>query len=45
MEYETKVILKAVITILKLSRDLDDAIRTVTDIANADCVAFKPSTF
>jgi len=36
MEYETKVILKAIIKILQNSRDLQEAINTIMDIANAD---------
>jgi len=38
MSYETKVILKAVISLMKRSKDLDEAIRLVTDVANAEDV-------
>jgi hypothetical protein len=34
--YETKVILKAIISIMKKSKDLDEAIRLVTEIANVE---------
>lgn len=36
MGYETKVILKAVITILEQAKDLEQAIALVRDIANAE---------
>ena len=38
MEYETKVILKAIIKILQGSKDLQEAIAAVKDIANAEGV-------
>ncbi|MCL2351361.1 MAG: hypothetical protein FWC55_02395 [Firmicutes bacterium] len=38
MGYETKVILKAIVHLMKRSKDLDEAIRLVTDIANAEDV-------
>ena len=36
MGYETKVILKAIIRILKSSNSLEEAIEAVIDIANAE---------
>ena len=42
MGYETKVILKAVISIMRQSKDLNEAIRLVTDIANVGEVIIEP---
>ena len=41
MGYETKVILKAIVSIMKRAKDLDEAIRLVTDIANAEDVIIE----
>ena len=41
MGYETKVILKAIITVMKRCENLDEAIKAVTDIANAEEVILE----
>ena len=44
MGYETKVILKAIVSLLKRAKDLDEAIQLVTDIANAEDVIIETDT-
>jgi len=42
--YETKVILKAVVSLMRRSKDLEEAIQLVTDIANAEDVIIEPES-
>ena len=42
--YETKVILKAIVSLLKRAKDLDEAIQLITDIANAEDVIIETET-